>query len=135
MHRHADEGGLIVSGLLRTVAWLALFCVLAFDAGGIITNRVLLDEATRVAAVHAAESARETAGRRAALSVVLAGARAAAEASMADQAGITLVDVRLEEGNVVVVARRRARVLVASSLPPLKRQVDAEASSAVSLAP
>lgn len=135
MHRRADEGGLIVSGLLRTVAWLALFCILAFDAGGIITNRVLLDEATRVAATHAAESAREISGRRAAASVVLAGARTAAEASMADQPGITLVDVRLENGEIVVVAHRRARVLVAGSIPPLKRQVEAESASAVSLAP
>lgn len=135
MHRHADEGGLIVSGLLRTVAWLSLFCVLAFDAGGIVTNRVLLDEATRVAAMHAAEAAREINGRRAGLSVVVAGARAAAEESMADQPGITLVDVRVENGEVVVVARRRARVIVAASVPPLKHHVEAEAVSTASLAP
>lgn len=135
MHRHADEGGLIVSGLFRTVAWLSLFCVLAFDAGGIVTNRVLLDEATRVAAMHAAEAAREINSRRASLSVVVAGARAAAEESMADQPGITLADVRVENGEVIVIARRRARVILAGSVPPLKRQVEAESVSTATLAP
>lgn len=135
MRRHADEGGLIVSGLLRTVAWLALFCVLAFDAGGIITNRVLLDEATRVAAAHAAESASAAAGRRAPASVVVNGARAAAESSLGDQPGIILIDVRLENGQIVVVAQRRARVILAGYVPPLKPHVNAESVSAASLAP
>lgn len=130
MRLHAESGGVIVSGLLRTVAWLGLFCVLAFDTGGIVTNRVLLDEAARVAARHAAESV--VVSTRAGESRSRAGRRAVEE-SLADQPGVQLVDVRLSTDGVEVTVRRRARVIVAGRIPPLRDMVHAETTARFSL--
>lgn len=121
MRVHGERGGVIVSGLVRTAAWLALFCVFAFDAGGIVTNRVLLDEAARVAAGHAADAV-AGAIRRPRTAARLA--QEAAAESLADQPGVRLVEVRVENGVVTVTAARRARVIVADRLPPLREHVD-----------
>ena len=132
---HQERGGVILSGLGRTVAWLAVFCVLAFDTGGIVTNRVLLDEAARVAAAHAAEEYLSATAQRALPGTALQRGRAAAEASLTDQPGVTLVDVRVEEGRLVLEVRRRARVLLAGRIPPLKNQVEAQAVAGHDLTP
>ncbi|HWH33376.1 MAG TPA: hypothetical protein VNU01_11965 [Egibacteraceae bacterium] len=131
MHRHGEHGGVIVSGLLRTAVWVGLFCVLAFDTGGIVTNRVLLDEATRVAARQAADSLDRSRGVATASAV--RAAREAAEDSVADQPGIEVLDVAVERGEVSVTARRRARVLVADRIPPLRDHVEAESRASASL--
>ena len=132
---HQEHGGVILSGLGRTVAWLAVFCVLAFDAGGIVTNRVLLDEAARVAAAHAAEAFVSATTQRALPATALQRGRAAAEASLTDQPGVVLVDVRLDAGRLVLELRRRARVLLAGRIPPLKDQVEAQATASHDLTP
>lgn len=129
MHRQGERGGVILSGLLRTAVWVGLFCVLAFDTGGIVTNRVLLDEAVRVAARQAADGLH---GSRTTASALRA-ARQAAEDSVADQPGIEVVDVVVERGEVSVTARRRARVLVADRIPPLRDHVEARSSATVPL--
>jgi hypothetical protein len=101
--------GVILSGLLRTVAWLGLFAVVCFDGTSLFTNRVLLDEAARVAAAEAAAEWRTVPRVEAAYQ--------GAVDSLVDQAGVELVEVRLEGREVALTAQRRSRVVLADRIP------------------
>lgn len=124
---HVVAKGVVVSGMVKLAGWLTFFCILAFDAGGIVTNRILLDEAARVAAGQAADAARN------ANTYPLGAAHEAATASLSDQKGIELLEISFVEGRVVVKAKRRARVVVASRISALDDQVTVEVTASAAI--
>jgi hypothetical protein len=107
-------------GRLRLLLVLAVACVLVFDTVGILVNRVTADEAARVAARHAAEALVTGSVPPALWSAT---ATAAANASLADQGGVELVDLQVADGRATLSVRRGARVLLAGRIRALRDQV------------
>lgn len=109
-------------GRLRVIVVMALACTLVFDTVGIMVNRVTADEAARVAAQHAAEAVLMGSIPPA---LWLDTATAAAHESLADQNGVELLDLRVEDGRATLTVRRTARVLLAGRIRALRDKVTA----------
>jgi hypothetical protein len=104
----------------RLLFVIALACVVVFDSVGMLVNRLTADEAAQVAAEQAAAA---LVSGMTAPALWLDTAAAAARDSLADQKGVELIDLRVEDGRIVLSVRRRARVLLADRIGALRDHV------------
>lgn len=112
MSRHLDDdrGDMLLSGLLKLLAFFAIVGLLIFEVGAIAVNRVQLDDA----AGQAARAAAATAGARRTRPDQL---QEAAQSTLPED--VRLEAVSLEGQTVEVTVSRQAPVLVLDRLGPL----------------
>ncbi len=109
-----DQRGIIVGWLVKIVVALAVFAVIAYDAGSILVNYFNLDSKAEEIAVDL--STEIASGTQFPAQTLEGRARAAAQAS-----GARLIRAELDEDGVLhIELRRRAKTLVVERLSPIR---------------
>lgn len=116
-----ERGDIIVAGLLKLVATLLALGLVLFDIGALIVNQVQLDEAARVAA---SSGARTWEADRSAEAV-----EAAVRNRLANQSGVVLEGIAIEDNQVTVHVTRPARVVLVHRIGPLSKFAQGRAAS------